>query len=80
VELALVSTPPLPHEAGASSAHSKRFAQFDCRIVTQDDHEYPKLSRQIYNLSIELYVSKALRNPKHKNSLAMVSSRQYTWN
>ena len=36
------------------SAELKRIAEFGCRIVTQDDPEYPELLRQIYDPPIVL--------------------------
>jgi DNA processing protein len=55
----------------------KRIAEFGCRIVTQQDIEYPELLRQIYDPPIVMYVKGELL-PKDKNSLAMVGSRMTT--
>jgi DNA processing protein len=55
----------------------KRIADFGCRIVVQDDPEYPELLRQIYDPPIVLYVKGDL-GAKDKNSVAMVGSRLTT--
>src|SRR5262245_50112731 len=34
----------------------KRIDEFGCRIVTQDDSEYPELLRQIYDPPVVLYI------------------------
>ena len=59
------------------SAEMKRITEFGCRIVTQDDSEYPELLRQIYDPPIVLYVKGEL-SAKDKNSVAMVGSRMTT--
>ena len=59
------------------SEELKRIAEFGCRIVTQNDTEYPELLRQIYDPPIVLYVKGQLM-PKDKNSVAMVGSRMTT--
>ena len=61
----------------ALDAELKRIADFGCRIVTQDDAEYPELLRQIYDPPIVLYV-KGQMLPRDKNSVAMVGSRMTT--
>src|SRR5713226_7050411 len=59
------------------SAELKRIAEFGCRIITQNDPEYPELLRQIYDPPVVLYVRGELL-PKDKNSVAMVGSRMTT--
>jgi DNA processing protein len=59
------------------AAEMKRIAEFGCRIVTQNDEEYPELLRQIYDPPIVLYV-KGQMLPKDKNAVAMVGSRMTT--
>jgi DNA processing protein len=58
-------------------AELKRISDFGCRIVTQDDPDYPELLRQIYDPAIVLYVKGQL-SAKDKNSVAMVGSRMTT--
>ena len=55
----------------------KRIEEFGCRIVTQQDSEYPELLKQIYDPPVVLYVRVELL-PKDKNSVAMVGSRMTT--
>jgi DNA processing protein len=55
----------------------KRIAEFGCRIVIQNDEEYPASLREIYDPPIVLYVKGAL-TAKDKNAVAMVGSRQTT--
>jgi DNA processing protein len=55
----------------------KRIAEFGCRIVTQNDPEYPELLRQIYDPPVVLYVKGELL-PRDKNCVAMVGSRLTT--
>src|SRR5512140_829794 len=59
------------------AAELKRIEQFGCRIVTQDDPEYPELLRQIYDPPILLYVKGELL-AKDKNAVALVGSRMTT--
>jgi DNA processing protein len=59
------------------TAELKRIEEFNCRIVTQEDPEYPELLRQIYDPPIVLYVKGQL-SLKDKNSVAMVGSRMTT--
>jgi DNA processing protein len=59
------------------AAELKRIEEFGCRIVTQEDEEYPELLRQIYDPPVVLYVKGELL-PKDKNSLALVGSRLTT--
>jgi DNA processing protein len=59
------------------AAELKRIQEFNCRIVTQADPEYPELLRQIYDPPIVLYVKGQL-SLKDKNSVAMVGSRMTT--
>ena len=58
-------------------AELKRIAEFGCRIVAQQDEEYPALLRQIYDPPPVLYV-KGQMLPKDKNAVAMVGSRMTT--
>ena len=58
-------------------AELNRIAEFGCRIVTQDDPEYPESLRQIYDPPIVLYVKGDL-STKDKNAVAMVGSRMTT--
>ena len=58
-------------------AELKRIAEFGCRMVTQDDPEYPESLRQIYDPPIVLYVKGELSS-KDKNAVAMVGSRMTT--
>jgi DNA processing protein len=58
-------------------AELKRISEFGCRVVTQDDPEYPELLRQIYDPPVVLYVKGEL-NAKDKNAVAMVGSRMTT--
>ena len=58
-------------------AELKRIAEFGCRIVIQDDPEFPESLRQIYDPPIVLYVKGDL-SPKDKNAVAMVGSRMTT--
>jgi len=59
------------------SVELKRIADSGCRIVTQDDPEYPELLRQIYDPPIVLYVKGEL-GAKDKNAVAIVGSRMTT--
>src|SRR5690242_12492950 len=58
-------------------AELKRINEFGCRVVTQNDAEYPDLLRQIYDPPIVLYVKGQLLT-KDRNSVAMVGSRMTT--
>jgi DNA processing protein len=58
-------------------AELKRIADFGCRIVAQQDEEYPELLRQIYDPPPVLYV-KGQMLAKDKNAVAMVGSRMTT--
>src|SRR5262245_6197389 len=55
----------------------KRIEDFGCRVVTQEDAEYPALLREIYDPPVVLYVKGALTE-RDKNCVAMVGSRQTT--
>jgi len=55
----------------------KRVTDYGCRIVTQDDEEYPPALREIYDPPLVLYVKGKIL-PKDKNSIALVGSRQTT--
>ncbi|MGA2865906.1 MAG: DNA-processing protein DprA [Verrucomicrobiota bacterium] len=59
------------------AAELKRIADFGCRVVAQDDAEYPELLRQIYDPPVVLYVKGQLL-PKDKNAVALVGSRMTT--
>ena len=59
------------------AAELKRCDEFGCHCVTQEDTEYPELLRQIYDPPIVLYVKGTL-DPKDKNGIAIVGSRQTT--
>lgn len=59
------------------AAELKRIEDFGCRIITQEDAEYPELLRQIYDPPIVLYVKGAL-TAKDKNAVALVGSRMTT--
>ncbi len=59
------------------AAELKRAADFGCRILIQEDDEYPPLLREIYDPPIVLYVKGKLL-PQDKNSVALVGSRQTT--
>jgi DNA processing protein len=58
-------------------AELKRIADFGCRVVVQQDEEYPGLLRQIYDPPPVLYV-KGQMLAKDKNAVAMVGSRMTT--
>lgn len=55
----------------------KRIEDYKCRVVTQEDEEYPALLRQIYDPPIVLYVKGQLTS-KDKNAVAIVGSRRTT--
>lgn len=55
----------------------KRIEEFHCQIVTQDDSAYPEMLRQIYDPPFVLYVKGTLE-PRDKNGVAIVGSRQTT--
>ncbi len=55
----------------------KRINDFGCRVVIQDDEEYPAALREIYDPPLVLYVKGQLLS-KDKNSIALVGSRQTT--
>jgi DNA processing protein len=59
------------------AAELRRIEDFGCRIVIQEDEEYPALLREIYDPPIVLYVKGRLL-PKDKNAVAMVGSRMTT--
>ncbi|HHY85002.1 MAG TPA: DNA-protecting protein DprA [Verrucomicrobia bacterium] len=59
------------------AAELKRAADYGCRVVTQEDEEYPRLLREIYDPPIVLYVKGTLL-PQDRNSVAIVGSRQTT--
>lgn len=55
----------------------KRIQEFGCRVISQEDEEYPESLRQIYDPPIVLYVRGQL-TAKDKNAVALVGSRQMT--
>jgi len=55
----------------------KRIADFGCRVITQEDGEYPTMLREIYDPPVVLYVKGSL-TATDKNSVAIVGSRQTT--
>src|SRR5580658_7146945 len=55
----------------------KRISDYGCRILVQDDEDYPPLLREIYDPPLVLYVKGELK-AKDKNAVAMVGSRQTT--
>jgi DNA processing protein len=59
------------------AAELKRIADFGCRVITQEDAEYPAMLREIYDPPVVLYIKGALTD-RDKNSVAMVGSRQTT--
>ncbi len=59
------------------AAELKRIEDHGCHILTQEDAEYPELLREIYDPPIVLYVKGRLE-PRDKNSVAIVGSRQAT--
>lgn len=52
----------------------KRISDFGCRILTQQDEEYPELLRQIYDPPVVLYIKGKL-TAQDKNAVAIVGSR-----
>jgi len=59
------------------AAELKRIEDFGCRVVTQEDQDYPELLRQIYDPPLLLYVKGEL-TARDKNAVAIVGSRQTT--
>lgn len=59
------------------AAELKRIEEFGCRIVMQEDPEYPESLRQIYDPPVVLYVKGRL-DARDKHSVAIVGSRQST--
>jgi DNA processing protein len=59
------------------TAELKRAQDFGCRLLTQEDEEYPPLLREIYDPPIVLYVKGSI-TPQDKNAVAIVGSRQTT--
>ncbi|HAM73046.1 MAG TPA: DNA-protecting protein DprA [Verrucomicrobiales bacterium] len=55
----------------------RRLRDYGCTVITQADEDYPPLLRQIYDPPIVLYVRGTLQ-PRDKNSVALVGSRQNT--
>lgn len=59
------------------AAELQRIKDFGCRILSQNDPEYPELLKQIYDPPIVLYLKGNLLD-KDKNSVAIVGSRMTT--
>ena len=55
----------------------KRIRDFDCRIITNQDDEYPPLLREIYDPPVILYVRGELTGRDH-HAVAMVGTRMAT--
>jgi DNA processing protein len=55
----------------------RRISEFDCRIITQLDSEYPALLREIYDPPIVLYLRGTLSSAD-RNGIALVGSRMTT--
>ncbi len=58
-------------------AELNRVKDSGCRVLTQDDEDYPPLLREIYDPPIVLYVKGTL-TAKDRNAVAIVGSRQTT--
>src|SRR5512139_3332081 len=59
------------------AAELKRIEEYGCRVVTQEDAEYPEMLKHIYDPPVVLYVKGELQ-AKDKNAVAMVGSRMTT--
>ncbi|MBX3745090.1 MAG: DNA-processing protein DprA [Verrucomicrobiae bacterium] len=59
------------------AAELRRVEEFGCRVIVQDDAEYPALLREIYDPPIVLYVRGHLE-PRDRNAVALIGSRQTT--
>lgn len=59
------------------SGELRRIREFGCRVLIQQDPEYPELLRQIYDPPLVLYVKGQLL-PRDKNAVALVGSRLTT--
>jgi DNA processing protein len=55
----------------------ERIERFGCRVLTQDDEEYPPLLREIYDPPTVLYVKGTLTS-RERSGVAIVGSRQTT--
>ncbi len=55
----------------------KRICDFDCRIITNEDDEYPPLLREIYDPPVILYVRGELTERDH-HAVAIVGTRMAT--
>ena len=55
----------------------KRICDFDCRIITNEDDEYPPLLREIYDPPVILYVRGELTG-RDQHAVAMVGTRMAT--
>jgi len=55
----------------------RRIESFGCRVLCQEDDEYPALLREIYDPPIVLYIRGSLL-PADRNAIAVVGSRQTT--
>jgi DNA processing protein len=58
-------------------AELRRIREYGCRVVIQDDPDYPALLRQIYDPPIVLYVQGDLTE-RDRNLIAIVGSRRTT--
>jgi DNA processing protein len=59
------------------SSELQRVAQYGCRLVIQEDEEYPPHLKEIYDPPVVLYVKGTLQGTD-KNGVALVGSRQTT--
>lgn len=55
----------------------QRIRDFGCRVLIQEDEDYPPSLREIYDPPIVLYYRGSL-GPRDKNAIALVGSRQNT--
>ena len=55
----------------------RRVREFECRLVTQEDEEYPPLLREIYDPPVVLYVRGELAG-RDRHGVAMVGTRMAT--
>jgi DNA processing protein len=59
------------------AAELRRVEEFGCRVLIQDDPEYPDVLKHIYDPPVVLYIKGQLL-PRDKNAVAMVGSRHAT--
>lgn len=55
----------------------RRIEQYGCRVLIEEDSEYPPLLREIYDPPIVLYIKGSI-TPQDKGAIAVVGSRQTT--